>query len=222
LIPVEPARGVELEEEGYIKVRFLKNNYESWGETKLLHNGDGNTYLQLTFTNSMITFVNDRFLDVELIIHDEKGLKIPISSIVEKEFFLIGKDFISEGTAQGKYSVLRQCYLENGDISTEQLNIDVYSYDEASEEYYLDASILNSGDILIKLNSQETYTVSKRATLIGVYNMNKGYADFRQIIILYQNEEYAIVKSNTEYGLNAYDYIVLEANSVTDDALLYE
>jgi len=222
LIPVEPARGVELEEEGYIKVRFLKNNYESWGETKLLHNGDGNTYLQLTFTNSMITFVNDRFLDVELIIHDEKGLKIPISSIVEKEFFLIGKDFISEGTAQGKYSVLRQCYLENGDISTEQLNIDVYSYDEASEEYYLDASILNSGDILIKLNSQETYTVSKRATLIGVYNMNKGYADFKQINILYQNDEYAIVKANTKYGLNVYDYIVLDAKTVRDDQFINE
>ena len=98
VIPVEPARGVELEEEGYIKVRFLKNNYESWGETKLLHNGDGNTYLHLTFTNSMITFMNDRFLDVELIIHDEKGLKIPISSIVEKEFFLIVKDFFLLGT----------------------------------------------------------------------------------------------------------------------------
>ena len=72
------------------------------------------------------------------------------------------------------------------------------------------------------MDSGEKYAVSKKATLIGVYNMNKGYADFRQIIILYQNEEYAIVKSNTEYGLNAYDYIVLEANSVTDDALLYE
>lgn len=222
VIPVEPARGVELEEEGYIKVRFLKNNYESWGETKLLHNGDGNTYLHLTFTNSMITFMNDRFLDVELIIHDEKGLKIPISSIVEKEFFLIGKDFISEGTTQGKYSVLRQCYLENGDISTEQLNIDVYSYDEASGEYYLDASILNPGDILIKLNSQETYTVSKRATLIGVYNMNKGYADFKQINILYQNDEYAIVKANTKYGLNVYDYIVLDAKTVRDDQFINE
>ena len=222
MIPVEPAKGVELEEEEYIKVRFLKNNYESWAETKLLHNGDGKSYIQLTFTNSMITFVNDRFLDIELIIHDEKGLKIPVSSIVEKEFFLIGKDYILEGTSRGKYSVLRQCYLETGDISTEQLNIDVYSYDEASGEYYLDASILNPGDVLLKPDSQETYTVSKRATLIGVYNMNKGYADFKQINILYQNEEYAIVKANTRYGLNVYDYIVLDAKSVRDDQFINE
>ena len=62
----------------------------------------------------------------------------------------------------------------------------------------------------------------KNALLIGVYNMNKGYADFRQINILYQNEEYAIVKSNTRYGLNVYDYIVLDASAVTDEQFIYE
>ena len=86
----------------------------------------------------------------------------------------------------------------------------------------MDASVLNAGDILYKLDSQETYTVSKRATLLGVYNMNKGYADFKQINILYQNEEYAIVKANTRYGLNVYDYIVLDAEAVSDDQFIKE
>ena len=84
----------------------------------------------------------------------------------------------------------------------------------------MDSSILNAGDILYKQGGQETYTVSKRATLIGVYNMNKGYADFKQINILYQNDEYAIVKSNTKYGLNVYDYIVLNADTVSDDQFI--
>ena len=57
---------------------------------------------------------------------------------------------------------------------------------------------------------------------MGVYNINKGYADFRQIVILYQNEEYAIVKSNTAYGLNVYDYIVLDSATVHDDDFIYE
>lgn len=51
--------------------------------------------------------------------------------------------------------------------------------------------------------------------------MNKGYADFRQIEILYQNEEYAIVKSNTDYGLNVYDLIVQDASTVTADQFIY-
>ena len=50
--------------------------------------------------------------------------------------------------------------------------------------------------------------------------MNKGYADFKQINILYQNDEYAIVKSNTKYGLNVYDYIVLNADTVSDDQFI--
>lgn len=221
IVPIDKERGLEMEEEGYVKVRFLKNQYESWGETKLLHNADGNTYLQLSFTNSMITFMSDRFLDIELIIHDETGLKIPNSSIVQKEFFLIPKDYITVG-GDGSDGVIRQCYLEDGTISSEFISTELYSYDEESEEYYLNTDILNAGDILYKTDSQDSFTVSKRATLIGVYNMNKGYADFKQINILYQNDEYAIVKANTQYGLNVYDYIVLDATAVSDDQFINE
>lgn len=220
VIPVEPERGAKFQEEGYIKVRFLKNRYESWGQAKLLVNGDGGTYLQLSFTNSMVTFLPDRFLDVELIVEDEIGLKIPLSSIVQKEFFLIPEEFVIPGGANGGDSIVRQCYLEDGSISSEIVEIEVYYFDSDTKEYYLDSSMLAPGAILYKLNGQETFTVSRRATLVGVYNMNKGYADFKQINIMYQNDEYAIVKSNTKYGLNVYDYIVLNAESVKDDQFI--
>lgn len=220
VIPMEPARGAQLQEEGYVKVRFLKNQYESWGAAKLLSNGDGNTYLQLSFTNSMITFISDRFLDIELMVEDDTGLKIPVSSIVQKEFFLIPEDFVIPGGSNGGESIIRQCYLEDGTISKETVEVEVYNFDSETKEYYLDSSMLNAGDALYRMDGDDTFTVSKRATLIGVYNMNKGYADFKQISILYQNDEYAIVKPNTKYGLNVYDYIVLNAESVRDDQFI--
>ena len=222
VIPIDADRGAELEAEGYIKVRFLKNQYESWGQTKLLNNSDGKSYLQLSFTNSMVTFVSERFLDVELIVNDKTGLKIPNTAIVEKEFFLIDEDYVIESGEKGNQGVTRQCYDEDGTISSEFIETDVYSHDEEEGVYYLDASILNAGDVLYKMDSQETFTVSKRATLIGVYNMNKGYADFKEINVLYQNDEYSIVKANTRYGLNVYDYIVLNAESVSDDQFINE
>ena len=40
--------------------------------------------------------------------------------------------------------------------------------------------------------------------------------------ILYQNDEYAIVQSNTRYGLNVYDYIVLDASAVSVEEFIYE
>lgn len=220
VIPVEAARGAQLLEKEYVKVRFLKNHYESWAEVHMLTNADGNTYLQLDFNNSMITFINDRFLDVELIVEDERGLKIPLTAIVEKEFYLVPEEYVIPGGNNGGDSVMRQCYLEDGTISSEVLEVEVYNYESETKEYYLDSSVLNTGDILYKLDSQETYVISKRATLIGVYNMNKGYADFKQVNILYQNDEYAIVKSNTRYGLSVYDYIVLDASSVSDDQFI--
>ena len=220
VIPIDAQRGAQIQQEDYVKVRFLKNQYESWGQAKLFTGSDGNTFLSLTFTNSMVTFVSDRFLDIELILNDETGLKIPNSSIVEKEFFLIDEDFVTTDENAGTQGVIRQCYLENGNISSEFVETDAYSYDETEGVYYMDTSVLKTGDILYKTNSQDTYTVSKRATLIGVYNVNKGYADFKQINILYQNDEYSIVKANTTYGLNVYDYIVLDGSAVSDDQII--
>ena len=220
VIPVTAERGAQLQEKGYVKVRFLKNQYTSWGETKLLSNGDGNTYLQLSFTNSMITFLSDRFLDIELIVEDETGLKIPVSAIVQKEFFLIPEDYVISGSLNGTGNIIRQSYLEDGTPTTEFVEVELYNFDSDTKEYYLDSSMIGPGEILYKQDSQETFTVGRRATLIGVYNMNKGYADFKQINIMYQNDEYAIVSSNTRYGLNVYDHIVLNAASVSDDQFI--
>ena len=139
---------------------------------------------------------------------------------MEKEFFLIPEDYVIPGGNNGGDSIIRQRYQEDGTISSEVIEISVYNYDSETKEYYVDSSFLDVGNNLYKLDSQESFTVSKRATLIGVYNMNKGYADFKQISILYQNEEYAIVKPNTKYGLSVYDYIVLDADSVRDDQFI--
>lgn len=222
LIPFDAELGAQMveEEEGYIKVRFLKNQYESWAEINMVNNTLGESFLQLTFNNSMISFVNERFLDVELLLHDETGLKIPNSSIVEKEFFLVPLGYVTKGGKSGKDGVLRQSYLEDGTVTSEYIETGIYS--ETEEEYYLDTSELRIGDILLMPDSAETYVVSKRGTLIGVYNINKGYADFRRIDILNQNDEYAIVKSNSQYGLNVYDYIVLDSQTVDENEFLYE
>lgn len=219
VIPVSAERGAQLLEEQYVKVKFLKNQYESWAEVGLLNNADGNTYAELRFNNSMITFIGDRYIDVELSLESETGLKIPNSSIVQKEFFLIPEEYILTDTS-GRYSILTQALDKEGNMVNQEVVVDVYNYDESSKEYYLDATFLEIGQILYTTDRQQVFTVGKRATLIGVYNVNKGYADFKQITILSQNDEYAIVKTNTMYGLRAYDYIVLNADSVVDDQFI--
>lgn len=222
ILPIDESLSQDFLDEEYIKVRFLKNQYESWGQASIIKGADAATYLQLTFTNSMITFAKDRFIDIELLLHEETGLKIPNTSIVNKEFYLIPRKFITKmDESSGIGSILLETYKDDGTITTTYREIDIYSYDEETEEYYIDSNILQSGSNLLMADSQEKYTVSRKGTLIGVYYMNKGYADFRQIQILYQNDEYSIVKSNTDYGLNVYDYVVLNSDSVHEEQFIY-
>ncbi|MBE5825674.1 MAG: hypothetical protein E7307_03465 [Butyrivibrio sp.] len=210
----DPDKVKVLEDLEYVKVRFIKNQDESWGKVSTFTNDEGDTFVQLTFTNSMLTFCRDRFLNIELITEDEKGLKIPVSSIVYKNFYLVPKSYIIKNN-DGTTGVLRVKYDEQGNETSEFIDIEVYS--ENDTEYYVDEEVLRSGDLLILTDSNSRFTVSKSDSLIGVYNINKGYADFRQITVLYQNDEYAIVKPNTNYGLNVYDYIVLDSKTVDQD-----
>ncbi len=219
VIHVDKAREEELLKAEYVKVRFLKNQEMSWGKVESFTNEKGDIFVKLTFTNSMITFCNERFVDIELILEDETGLKIPNSAIVEKEFFIVPKEYVTKGGNSNATGVLLEAYTEEGEATTEFVEASIYN--ETEEEYYLDGASLRIGEYIVMPETSEKYALSKRGSLIGVYNINKGYADFKQINILYNNDEYSIVQSNTSYGLNVYDYIVLDAATVNEDELIH-
>lgn len=217
LIQVDEERAKQLEEEQYVNVKFLKNQYTSWAKVNIIRRGE-EILAKLDFNNSMITFATDRFIDIEIDLDEEKGLKIPNSSIVEKEFYLIPKEYVQMSSKGELDGFLRETYDENGKISSELIEATIYS--ESETDYYVDTATLRIGDYIIMPDSQNKYPISKVGTLIGVYNMDKGYADFKEITVLYSNEEYSIVKSNTQYGLSVYDHIVLDAASVQENDFL--
>lgn len=224
VIPVDTERVPELEEAEYVKVKFMKDQYETSGKVTVYGSDaeQGVTFVGLSFTTSMINYVTDRFVDVELVLEENTGLKIPNSAIAQRNFFLIEEDYIvlhSDNKTQG---VMRQTFTEDNEMTTEFVQTPIYNVDQEAGIYYVDESVLKVGDVLYKQDSTETCTVSKQASLIGVYNINKGYADFKQIKVLYDNEEYSIVESNTSYGLRAYDYIALDASTVVADQFVTE
>ena len=220
VIPVEREKVARLQKEGFVEVKFLKNQYSSWAEVNVLSADDKYDYVELKFNNSMITFAKDRYIDIEIILDDDRGLKIPNSAIVEKEFYLIPKEYAAKGGNSSEDGFMRETYDEEGNISTEFIDAAIYS--ESETDYYVDTSVLRPGDYICMPDSSEKYPVSKVGTLMGVYNINKGFADFKEITVLYSNEEYSIVKSNTRYGLTEYDYIVLDADSINENDFIYD
>ena len=85
---------------------------------------------------------------------------------------------------------------------------------------YADGTKINEGDVIRKQNSQKTYTIGETETINGVYNINKGYAIFREITIIDENEEYCIVEAGSTFGLAQYDHIALNADTVNDEDIV--
>ena len=213
VFPLDEATAQAISSNSVIKTRFLKNDYESMARLEVINNKDKD-YGVLYFTDSMIAFATDRFVDIELVLDEVRGLKVPNSAIVNREFYVIPSEYATDSGARDTASFLRRIYLENGTESTELVNADIYN--KVDDEFYIDTSVFASGDVLAKPDSSDTFTVSAKETLTGVYNMNKGYADFTKINVINSNKEYSIVESESMYDLQVYDYIVLDGDGVNN------
>lgn len=218
VIEVEEEKIDQFSFDDYMKVKFTETGDTSWAYVTRLDK-DGKIYALLKFNNSCVTFCDERYVDIELVINDEKGLKIPNSSIVEKEFLVIDADYVSKGGENGNYGVTKEVYDEDGNVSYNFVDINIYSSTET--QYYVDGAGLELGDYIRKPESTDGMRITETASLIGVYNINKGYADFKQINILYSNDEYSIISSTTQYGLTVYDRIVLDASTVENNDFIY-
>ena len=213
VISVSESMAEELEEMSVVEVEFAKDSRSAWASVTIRRDGDA--YLAvLSFTNSMARYSDDRFLTLTLKLDDVDGLKIPNSAITEKTFYVIPSSFITYDDTEDSYTM--QILSDNGTAETIYPEI----YHAADEEYYVLSDDLSSGMTIVDLDSN-TGTVFETAVLKGCYNINKGYAVFKQIEVLYESESYTIVADDTDYGLSQYDYIALNASSVTDGQIIY-
>lgn len=215
------------EQRSVIEVKFLKDNTTSWGYITIL-NMHGQQYLQLDFNSSMVRFAKDRYLDIQFLIDDTSGLKIPSSSITTKEFFVIPEEYIMKGGEEDADGFLVEKFDEEGhstqvfvaptfySITDGMVYIDPNQGSFTSNETYVKA-----GDRIIIPNSNDLYQVGNTAELEGVYCINQGYTQFKKIKVLYANEEYTIVEEGTTFGLTIYDRIVLNAEAVKEDQVIY-
>ena len=58
----------------------------------------------------------------------------------------------------------------------------------------------------------------------GVYQINNGYCVFKPIVRLQSSIEtsYVIIASDVRYGVSPYDRIVLNADEVSENEIIYE
>ena len=111
--------------------------------------------------------------------------------------------------------------VQTGGGSAKFQEAQVFYRDSETGMVYLDPADFEEDTVLIKPDSSETYALKETKELNGVYNINKGYAVFKQIQILCESDEYYIVASGSDYGLSNYDHIALNGKDVQENDVVF-
>lgn len=222
VFPLSEKDVAELTGQSRLMVTFRSADLQTMGDFSIMTGADGTAYGKLDFDQYMVQFVSDRYIDFELASEEVDGLKIPVTSVTTKNFYLIPLEYMTKGGDNSNAGFMKEVYSESG--TTWEL-VPATIYYSTEEFYYIDMgenSPLKAGDYVIKPDSTDRYQIGSSASLEGVYNINKGYAVFKQIEILKSNDEYYTIKKAMQYGLSVYDHIVLDAKTVYEGQLIYQ
>ena len=217
ILPVSEEIIKTLKDSEYVKIRFCKDDFSLTVPFTVLKK-NGGYYLNLSLKTAMIRYVHDRFADVELVVSEKTGLKIPNTAITTRTFLKIPKKYFSgdeDSSSPGAFLIGKSGKIDDAEL----VRPTIVSSDK--NNYYIDDESIQAGGVLLRKDSSETYTVGKdTGKLTGVYNINKGYAVFKQIEILSQNENYTIIEPKTDYGIALYDHIALDGSKVKDNQMV--
>jgi len=206
------------------KMKILVNGLEITGTFSVSETLDGKFYGLITFAKYGGNFIDDRFVSFQIVEEQVTGFKIPESSIVTKDFFVVPSDYVTQGGASNNKGVL----LETGD-SVKFLECVVYeqsvdSFVIGDDVCYIGSSELEAGKILINPVDQSPYALGRTASVEGVYQINHGYCVYKPINRLASLTEssYVMIQSNARYSISSYDRIVLNAKRVKENEIVYE
>ncbi len=203
------------------KIRFKINNssYDVIMPFEIIHGSDG-IYINIMLDKYMSNFISERYVDVEILTDEETGLKIPVSSIVEKDVYKIPVQYFTAGGNQSASNRINlQSKSEKGELTITQITPTIYYSDE---EYCLvDPMLFENSDVIININTNETLAVSMLETekIKGVYSANRGTAEFKEITILKTIDEFALIESNEK--IKVYDNIILDSSQVKENQIIY-
>lgn len=222
VFPLDESALEEYKDQTQLHVTFSTNDLDATGDFSIITGQDGASYGKLDFNKYMVQFASDRYVTFEVDSDKADGLKIPVTAVTNKDFYLIPVEYLVQGGDSSDTGFMKEVYSENG-TTAEFVPVTIYYSTE--DDYYIeknDDSALKAGDYVVKPDSQDRYQIGQSASLQGVYNINKGYAVFKQIEILKSNDEYYSIRKGTSYGLSVYDHIVLDANTVYEGQLIYQ
>lgn len=222
VIQLDKNRYTAMQEKASVNVKILKDDLSIPATVRTYQNAKGEYLADLRIKSYMIRYINERYLDVEITLKSNQGLKIPRTAIVEKECYKIPVEYIIDNNGlNGKMSLLTS--NKNGDTIKKDISPSIYRIDYNKENEptycYVNPNDIPTGGILLSATG-EHFAPTDTKKLMGVYNMNMGYATFRPVYEEDSNEDFVIVKAGQDGSIATYDFIVLNSKTVKEDQLV--
>lgn len=208
----------DLDGKNVVRVKFKKDGVTANCDFSIIHK-DGKFYGKLSLDKYMIRYVNDRFLDIELISSTKNGLKIPVSAITDCEFYTVPKEFLTTGGNSNGNGFICETYDTSGNVKTDFVSVTIYK--TVDDMCYINKDSITAGANIVMPDSTKRFTVGAIAKLKGVYCVNSGYTEFKLIDIIDENNEYIISKKGIANGISVYDRIILDAEKYTENQMVY-
>ncbi len=166
-------------------------------------------------TKRISDFLEYRNIEFKLYNEVYEGLKIPLSSVTEKEFLEISLDYIYQ-----KETFYVKKEISEGSII--EVPINVWLTDIEKNIAYLkeeENQSINQGDIIVSDDSEVVYQIQKPVVLNGVLKVNNGFAEFKPIILegkIPPEREVTILNTKQNKYIKEYDKIVTLSDTISE------
>lgn len=205
-----------LKDKSVIEIRFEKDQTTAWANVSIAEK-DGKKFLTLSLDDSMERFADSRFLDIELMLDQINGLKVPDSSLLQRILYQIPEKYVTHGGDSTTPGV----YLKTSD-GNKFRKFRIYQQDDDGS-YWAAFSGAENGNSIVNPDSLSDELSLKDCEVkktYGVYLANKGYTQFVQVSVLFRNDQYSIIEPVSDNALRLYDRVVLKAKGVKDGQML--
>ncbi len=232
VIPLTSEQYERIFDEPYLQVKFVKDGLTVTRAATFFEK-EGSYFAALDFNKYMERYMDERYVDVEIVMNSIDGLKIPNTSLVKKNLYAIPMEYAtqSDETSSGIAFMLKT-YDKNNQLKTTAISPPICYMDERAGMYYVSTLDLKKGDEIVKVTDDETaessdfkgsetYTISAMKDFEGVYTINKGYAQFVVVTKLYQADDFCIADDQTLYGISQFDHVVLNSSSIEEGQIIY-
>ena len=211
----------------------MEDGTEIAGTFTLSKTADGKPMGVLFFQKYGMHYLSDRFASFEILDRQVRGYKIPESTLVTKDFFVVSTDYITQGGSSNADGVL----VEKGDSAVfvpctvlKKGTVEENSVVKEDGTAYIYASSLSAGDVLIGSHEDETAArketvrmkLGVQASVEGVYQVNSGFCVFKPVVRLSNSIDtsYVIVSPRVSGGIQPYDRIVMNAEKYDENEIL--